>query len=159
MKWIIIVVVGVIAWLLFRRLNREPKISAFTGDPVQPIPPPSAPPEYSLRTPMSFDDFYSRYYAKDNIDREFVRKILEYVAKSGGVPMEQLRPEDRLDALPRRFAYLGMKLVEKMVGGAMQSRANQEGIQMQPLHFNTVDDLIRQLEPHHVELLKTTLSH
>ncbi len=159
MKWIIIVVVGIFAWVLFRRLNREQNLSAYTGDPSQPIPTPSSPPEYSLRTPMSFEDFYHRYYEKNNIDREFVRKILEYISKSGGVPMEQLRPEDRLDALPKRFAYLGMKVVEKMVGGAMQNRAAQEGVQIQPLHLSTVDDLIRQLEPHHVELLKTTFSH
>jgi hypothetical protein len=48
-----------------------------------------------------------------------------------------------------------MKMVEKFVGGALQNRAHEQGVTVPELHLDTVDSLIRSLEPHHVELLKS----
>jgi hypothetical protein len=155
MKWIVIAALAFIVFLIFRRINREQNAVQYpsTSEPT-PTPAPTQT-EFSLRAPMSFDDFYRQYYANDNIDREFVQKILLYVAHAGGVAAEQLRPEDRLHDLPKRGAYLGMKMVEKFVGGALQNRAHEQGVTVPELHLDTVDSLIRSLEPHHVELLKS----
>lgn len=156
MKWIVLAAFAFAVFLIFRRINREQRSVSYPSDPAQPIA--TAAPtqtEFSLRAPMSFDDFYKQYYAKDNLDREFVEKILAYVAHAGGVPPEQLRPEDRLQDLPKRSAYFGMKMVEKFVGGALQNRAHEQGISVPELHLDTVDSLIRSLEPHHLELLKS----
>ncbi len=156
MKWIFLLVLAFVLFLIFRRINREQNAAAYPSDPNLPSPTPApTQTEFSLRAPMAFEDFYQQYYAKDNIDREFARKILIYIAHAGGVAAEQLRPEDRLENLPKRSAYYGMKFVEKMVGGALQSRAREQGISVPELHLDTVDSLIRNLEPHHVDLLKT----
>jgi hypothetical protein len=48
-----------------------------------------------------------------------------------------------------------MKVVEKLVGGALSNRAREQGVAAPELRLDTLDSLIRQLEPHHVELLKT----
>ena len=155
MKWIVIAALAFIVFLIFRRINREQNAVQY---PAASEPTPSPVPtqtEFSLRAPMSFDEFYRQYYANDKIDREFVQKILRYVSHAGGVPAEQLRPEDRLHDLPKRGAYLGMKMVEKFVGGALQNRAHEQGVTVPELHLDTVDSLIRSLEPHHVELLKS----
>jgi hypothetical protein len=156
MKWIVLAVFAVVLFLVFRRINRERNAANYPSDPDQPTPT-LAPTqtEFALRAPMSFDDFYNHYYAAGNIDRDFVQKILLYVSHAGGVPAEQLRPEDRLHDLPKRAAYLGMKMVEKFVGTALENRAQEQGVSIPELHLDTVDSLIRQLEPHHVELLKS----
>jgi hypothetical protein len=155
MKWIVIAALAFIVFLIFRRINREQNAVQYPTTSEPTASPASTQTEYSLRAPMSFDDFYRQYYANDNIDREFVQKILLYVSHAGGVPAEQLRPEDRLHDLPKRGAYLGMKMVEKFVGGALQNRAHEQGVTVPELHLDTVDSLIRSLEPHHVELLKS----
>lgn len=160
MKWIVLAVFAFVLFLIFRRINREQNAAPYPSDQNQPIPTANAAQtQYSLRTPMSFDDFYSHYYASENIDREFVQRILLYVSHAGGVPAEQLRPEDRLDALPKRSAYLGMKMVEKMVGRALTLGATESGAPVPDVHLDTVDSLVRQLEPHHVELLKSQVFH
>ncbi len=156
MKWIVVAALAFIVFLIFRRINREQTVvqypSTTTGPQLLATPSQT---EFSLRVPMPFDDFYRQYYANDNIDREFVQKILLYVAHAGGVAAEQLRPEDRLHDLPKRGAYLGMKMVEKLMGGALQNRAHEQGVTVPELHLDTLDSLIRSLEPHHVELLKS----
>jgi hypothetical protein len=156
MKWIVLGAFAFVIFLVFRRINREQRSANYPSEPAQPTPV-AAPTqtEFALRAPMSFDEFYRQYYANDNLDREFVQKILAYVAHAGGVPAEQLRPEDRLHDLPKRSAYFGMKMVEKFVGGALQNRAREQGVDVPELHLDTVDSLIRSLEPHHLELLKS----
>lgn len=149
MKWIILIVAAIFVFLIFRRINREQNVVSYPTDPNQPTP--TASPtqtEFALRTPMSFDDFYRRYYAADNIDREFVRRVLAYVSKVGGVTPEQLRPEDRLDSMPNRSAFRSLKLVERFVGGMSGRVAAEQGLPPQRLHLDTVDDLIRSLESH-----------
>jgi hypothetical protein len=155
MKWIALAGLAFFLFLIFRRINREQKSVQYPADFTQSLQ--TAVPlqnEFALRAPMSFDDFYNRFYASEKFDREFVQKILMYVAAAGGVEAEQLRPEDRLDALPKRTAYYGMKFVEKMVGGALAKQAREQGVAVPEVNFDTLDSLIRQLEPHHVELLK-----
>jgi hypothetical protein len=156
MKWIVLAALAFIVFLIFRRINREQSAAQYPSASSGPLPTGTqTQTEFSLRAPLPFDDFYRQYYAKENIDREFVQKILLFVAHAGGVSAEQLRPEDRLHDLPKRGAYLGMKMVEKLVGGALQNRAHEQGVTVPELHLDTVDSLIRSLEPHHVELLKS----
>jgi hypothetical protein len=160
MKWIVLAAFALVLFLIFRRINREQNAVPYPSDPSQPTP--TAAPtqtEFAMRAPMSFDDFYNHYYASENIDREFVQRILVYVSRAGGVPAEQLRPEDRLDALPKHTAYFGMKMVEKMVGRALTLGAVDPASPVPEVHLDTIDSLIRQLEPHHVELLKSQVFH
>jgi hypothetical protein len=160
MKWIALMVFAFVLFLIFRRMNREQGAGELPGEFTQPgAPPPGNATQFALRAPMSFDDFYSRYYASENINREFVMKVLAYVAHAGGVPAEQLRPEDRLDALPKRSAYVGMKMVEKMVGKALNLGAVEHSGPIPETHLDTLDNVIRLLEPHHVELLKSQVFH
>ena len=149
MKWIVLIVVAIVVFLIFRRINREQTVVSYPTDPNQPTPTPSPiQTEFALRTPMAFDDFYRRYYAADNIDREFVRRVLIYVSKVGGVTAEQLRPEDRLDTMPNKSAFRSLKFVERFVGGLSGRLAADQGRPAQEVHLDTVDDLIRSLGSH-----------
>jgi hypothetical protein len=158
MKWIVLAVGAVVLYLIFRRINREQSSVSYPADLVQSNPATmSAPAEFAGRASMTFDEFYNRYYAAENIDRSFVHKILEYVSKSGGVPAELLRPEDRLDSLPKKTTYRGMLFVQKIIATGVRPMAQQQGIALPEIRLETLDDLIRQLEPHHIELFKQEL--
>ncbi len=154
MKWVLLAVGAIILYWFLRRLGREQSSVPYPSDPAQAIAAPAAEPIFALRSPMSFDEFYDQYYAADNIDRSFVRQVLELVSKAGGIPAEQLRPEDRLDALPKHMLYRGVQFVEKMLDAGIRRRATEHGIPPVEFHLETIDDLIRQLEPHHLEAFK-----
>lgn len=158
MKWIVLAVGAVILYLIFRRINREQSSVSYPADLVQPNPATvSAPSEFAGRASMTFEEFYNRYYAADNLDRSFVHKILDYVSKSGGVPAGLLRPEDRLDSLPKKSAYRGMLFVQKIIATGVRPMAQQQGIALPEIRLETLDDLIRQLEPHHLDLFTQQL--
>jgi hypothetical protein len=154
MKWVLLAVGAIILYWFLRRLGREQVSVSNPAAPMQSIAAPIGEPMFALRTPMSFDEFYNRYYAADNIDRSFVRQVLEMVSKAGGIPVEQLRPEDRLDQLPKHMAYRGVQFVQKMLEAGIRKSAVEQGIPPIEFHLETIDDLIRQLEPHHLEAFK-----
>lgn len=160
MKWLLLAIGAVILYWFLRRLGRE-QVSVAYSEPMQPIATPSAEPTFSLRSPMPFDEFYNKYYASDKIERSFVRQVLEMVSRAGGVPVEQLRPEDRLDQFPKHMLYRGVQFLQKMLESGIRKRAVEQGIPPIEFHLETIDDLIRQLEPHHLEALKlqTTAGH
>jgi hypothetical protein len=154
MIWVLMAVGAIILFWFLRRLGREQSAVLYPSDPAQPIAAPAAEPMFALRSPMSFDDFYNQYYATDNIDRSFVRQVLEFVSKSGGVPVEQLRPEDRLEQLPKQAVSRWVQFLKKMLDAGMRKRGAELGVAPVELHLDTIDDLIRQLEPHHLEAFK-----
>lgn len=154
MIWVVLAAGAIILFWFLRRLGREQTSISYAPDSCQVIAGVAAEPTFALRSPMSFDEFYNQYYAADNIDRGFVRQVLEMVSKVGGIPVEQLRPEDRLDQLPKHMAYRGVQFLEKMLESGMRKRAMEQGIPPIIFHLETIDDLIRQLEPHHLEAFK-----
>lgn len=153
MKWVLLAVGAIILYWFLRRLGREQVTIAYPA-PEQPTATPVGMPMFSTRSPMSFDDFYSQYYAAENIDRSFVQQVLEMVSRAGGIPVEQLRPEDRLDQFPKHMLYRGVQFLEKVLEAGIRKRAAEQGIPSVEFHLVTIDDLIRQLEPHHLEALK-----
>lgn len=155
MLWVLLGVGAVLLFWFLRRLGREQPSTSYPLDSSQPVAPePAAEPIFALRSPLSFDDFYNQYYAADNLDRSFVRQVLELVSRIGGIPVEQLRPEDRLDHLPKHTLYRGVQFVEKILDAGIRKRAMEQGIPPVEFHLVTIDDLIRQLEPHHLEAFK-----
>lgn len=154
MFWVLLAVGAFILFWFLRRLGREQSSISYPPDSSQPIATPAAEPIFALRAPMSFEEFYNQYYAADNIDRTFVRQVLELASKAGGIPVEQLRPEDRLDQLPKHLLYRGVQFVEQMLDAGIRRRAIEQGIPPVEFHLQTIDDLIRQLEPHHLEAFK-----
>jgi hypothetical protein len=87
MKWIVLAAFALVIFLIFRHINREQDAVPYPPDPSQPIPTPApTQTEFAMCAPMSFDDFYNHYCASENIDREFVQRILVYVSRAGGFP-------------------------------------------------------------------------
>ena len=156
MKWVLLAVGAIILYWFLRRLGREQSSVAYpTLPPPQTVSAPVAEPIFALRSPMSLDEFYNQYYAADKIDRDFVAKVLQFVSKAGGIPAEQLRPEDRLDQLPKHTLYRGIQFVEQMLDAGIRRKAIEQGVPPVEFHLETLDDLIRQLEPHHLEAFST----
>jgi len=155
MIWVLLGVGAIILFWFFRRLGREQRSISYPRDSSPVIAGVAASPTFALRSPMAFDELYNQYYAADKIDRAFVRQVLDIVSRAGGIPDEQLRPEDRLDQLPKHMAYRGVQFLEKMLESGIRKRAMEEGIPPIEFHLETIDDLIRQLEPHHLEAFKT----
>jgi hypothetical protein len=52
------------------------------------------------------------------------------------------------------MAYRGVQFLEKMLETGIRKRAMEQGIPPIEFHLETIDDLIRQLEPHHLEAFK-----
>lgn len=154
MLWVLLGVGAVLLFWFLRHLGREQSTTSDPSGSWQPIATPAAEPIFALRSPLSFDDFYNQYYAADKIDRSFVRQVLELVSKIGGIPVEQLRPEDRLEQLPKHTLYRGVRFVEQMLDAGIRKRAMEQGVPPMEFHLETIDDLIRQLEPHHLEAFK-----
>ena len=149
MKWIFLIAVLAIVFVILRRMS-EQRITTGAQDTFSPppMPPDGLPDQWSTRAPMPFDDFYSRYYAEAGLDREYVKKTLDYIAKSGGVAATQIRPEDRLDQFPKKGLQRGLHIVEMVLSSSLGKIAEQQGIPIRHTHFETVDDVIRGLEPH-----------
>ncbi len=150
MKWIFLAVIALVLFLVFRRMNREQRITQESTFAL-PTPAPGAGTGmdiWSQRAPMAFDDFYKRYYASAKLDREYVQKMLEFVSKTGGVPADKIRPEDRIDQFPKKNLARMVVFFEKMVSGPLGRLAQQQGIDPSSLHLETVDDIIRHLEQH-----------
>lgn len=154
MLWVMLAVGAILLFWFLRHLGREQSTISYPSEPSPPIATPVAEPIFALRSPLPFDDFYNQYYASDKIDRSFVRQVLELVSRIGGVPAEQLRPEDRLDQLPKHTLYRGVQFVEQMLDAGIRKRAMEQGIPPVEFRLETIDDLIRQLEPHHLEAFK-----
>ncbi len=148
MKWIILAVIAFVLFLVFRRMNREQRItteSSFAFPTATPLPGPGMD-LWSQRAPMEFEDFYNRYYAAANLDRDYVRKTLEFIAGNGGVPADRIRPEDRIDEFPKKNLARMVGFAQKMLGGALGKIAEQQGLHVSRLQLDTVDDIIRQFE-------------
>ncbi|MDT8071111.1 MAG: hypothetical protein ROO76_23380 [Terriglobia bacterium] len=154
MKWLLLALCAVILFWLLRRLGQQQSTIVLSANaPLKTAASGTIDPTFAGRIPMSFDEFYNRYYAGANIDRDFVSQVLQFVSKAGGVPAELLRPEDRLDSLPRHTVSL--QFAKKMLETAMQRQAAAQGIQVPEFQLETLDDVILQLEPHQLEAFKT----
>ena len=151
MKWIFLAVLAVVLLVVFRRMNRDQRITpdASFATPT-PVPAPGVEDfdQWSQRSPMSFDDFYNQYYASAKLDREFIRKMLDFVARTGGVPQDRIRPEDRIDQFPKKTLSRMVGFVEKLLEGPLANAARQQGVDPGTLHLETVDDILRHLEIH-----------
>jgi hypothetical protein len=147
MKWIFLVVIALVLLVIFRRLNREQRIT--TGEPT-PTPTPGGGDfdQWSQRGAMSFDDFYNRYYASVNLDREYIRKTLEFISRTGGVPTDKIRPDDRIDGFPNKKLARMVGFVERILSGPLGHVAEKQGLDPAKFHLVTVDDIMRHLEVH-----------
>ncbi len=163
MKWILLIAVAFLLFLVLRYLNRDKVHIADVPFELTPVPQPAQPKmealptsdQWSLRAPMSFEEFYAHYYQAANLDKEFVRKVLEYVSKAGGVPSEQIRPEDKLAEFPRKGLQRGIKLVQVFLAPVIANALEkQSGVAVASFELDTVDDVIRHLEPHNGDVFQ-----
>ena len=151
MKVVLLVVFAVVLFLIFRRLNREQRVTpeqSWGTQPSSPTPIAAGLDKWSGRAAMSFDDFYSQYYASASIDREHVRKMLDFVSKAGGVPADRIRPEDRIDEFPRKNLARTVGFIEKLVTGPLARLSKGPAPDPASFHLVTVDDIMRHLDMH-----------
>ena len=153
MKWIFLAVLAIVALIVFRRLNRDQRISP-EGSWSTPTPAPTASSQpagfdkWSGRVGMSFDDFYNQYYATAGIDREHVAKMLEFISKAGGVPADKLRPEDRIDEFPKPNLARTIAFIKTLLTGPLARLTQQMPIDPATLQIETVDDIMRHMDMH-----------
>lgn len=165
MKWIFLILLALFVFLIFRRMNREQRISGgetnwqANDESSIVLQHEGLPDHFSGRAPMSLEEFYSRYYAEKGFDRDYVEKVVTYIAKAGGVPASQIRPEDQLDDFPHKGLRRGMHLLEMLLGGKLTTAVEQDGVSPEQLRFETVDEVIRNLEPHKGSIAAYLQSH
>jgi hypothetical protein len=153
MKWLLLALGAVILFWFLRRIGQQQSSITQSANPLPPTQSPvAAESSFAGRPPMPFDEFYNQYYAGTDIDRAFVAQVLQFISKAGGVPAELLRPEDRLDSFPKISKWL--QFGQGMLETGLRRRAAGQGIAMPEIHLETIDDVIRQLEPHHLEAFK-----
>ncbi len=155
MKWLALLVLALFIYAIFRRMNRDQRISAeaswqpHASDASVPMLQQDELAEpWAGRPPMPFEEFYAHYYADAGLEREYVQRTLDYVARGGGVPASQIRPEDRLDSFPKKGIARSVAFLEKLFSGLLAGALQQQGVSPSELHFETVDDVIRKFEPH-----------
>lgn len=154
MKWVVVAVIAVLVLLIFRKLNREQRISA-EGSWATPAPTPAPSAgvvqggfdKWSGRPGLSPEEFYNQYYATAGVDREHVYKMLEFISKAGGVPADKLRPEDRIDEFPKPNLARTVAFIQKLLTGPL-ARLSQTPITPEMLHVETVDDIMRKIDVH-----------
>ncbi len=150
MKWILLIIIALAVLVIFRRLNREQRISP-EGSFAAPTPiplPTGGIDQWSGRAAMPFDDFYTRYYASAKLDRDFVRKTLDFISKAGGVPADKIRPEDRIADFPKKNLARTVGFIQKIISGPLGNALQQRGVDPSTFQIQTVDDILRHLDIH-----------
>lgn len=143
MKWIFLAVFALVVFLLFRRMNREQRLTPDSAPALQPGPGMDL---WAQRSPMGFDDFYNRYYAASKLDRYYVQKTLQFIAANGGVSADRVRPEDRIEDFPKKNLAKMAGFAEKVLAGPVGTMAQQHGLDVSKVQLKTVDDIMRQFE-------------
>ncbi len=158
MKWLLLFAVAGLLLIILRYLNRDR--NQLHDIPFELTPIPEAitaidmPEKWSARTPISPDEFYSLYYGESDLDREFIRQVLVNVARAGGVPSELIRPEDRLSEFPGKSMMRGIKLLLSFLAPAIANAREKLSGVAAPFKLETVDDIIRHMEPRHGDLFQ-----
>ncbi len=134
MKWLVLAAVLIIIFIIQRRIRTE-------SAPIGPV-------AYWLQRPdMSFEEFYSQYYASSGLDRDFVRNALEMVAHATAVPATKLRPEDRIDDLKPGALHTALSLLQRIDSTGLLEKAGLP--HPQNWQVETVDGVIKFLTPYY----------
>jgi hypothetical protein len=136
MKWLLIGVVLVVVFAIFRRMNRETTTTTLTF--------------WQTRPELSFDEFYSQYYSSSGLDRELVRNALQMVAHATHVPATRLRPEDRIDDLKPGALNTAVALLQRIEAAGVFDTVGLP----HPKDWNvdTVDAVIKFLAPYYASM-------
>jgi len=136
MKWLLLlsIVFAVVILAILRRKYLERK-------------PPLPQPVWETRTPISFEEFYDRYYVDSGLPDATVFKLLEFIALSCGIEYRKLRPEDELDTFPKgSLKKHVLEFAEILVKASSRADTPEARYWFDP-QVNTVDDFIRKLGP------------
>ena len=130
MKWLIIGVVFIVVFAIFRRMNREKTVTFWQQRPEMP-----------------FEDFYSQFYGSSGLERNEVHTILNMIARATRVPESRILPSDRVDDLKPGVLESSLAMLRRVLDSEF---AKSLGLP-QPPNWNaeTVDDVIRLLAPYY----------
>ena len=133
MKWLILLgtVVFIVVFAMVRRKMLERR-------------PPPAPPVWESRLPLSFEQFYDRYFAESGLSEAVVFKLLEFISLSSGVDYKLILPDDSLDDFPKGSLRKHVVEFAEIMVKATRSGTSGTGLRFDP-HIETVDDFIRKL--------------
>ncbi len=151
MKLVWLAMIAIVALYIFRRLNRDQRITP-EGSWATPTPSGGSQgggfDKWSARAPMSSDDFYRQYYASAGVDCEHVQKMLEFISKAGGVPADRIRPEDRIDEFPKPNLARTVAFIQRLLTGPLARLTQQMPIDPATFKLETVDDIMRHFDMH-----------
>jgi hypothetical protein len=130
MKWIVIGIVLVMLFAVFRRMNRD-TVVAF----------------WQQRPEMPFEEFYSQFYGTSGLERDEVRMVLNMIARATRVPESRILPSDRVDDLKPGVLESSLAMLQRVLDSDF---AKSLGLP-HPASWNaeTVDDVIRLLAPYY----------
>src|SRR5262245_17194421 len=132
MKWLVLLgtMVVVITFAIVRRKIIERR-------------PPAPRAVWETRTPVSFEEFFSNYYASSGLDETVVFKLLEFISLSGGIDYKLIRPEDPLDSFPRGALKKHVHKFAETMAQATGKATLANTIAWANTPVETVDDFVR----------------
>lgn len=97
------------------------------------------------RPALSPTEFYQNFYAESGLSQSSVIEILDHVTNCTGIPIELLRPQDRLqvELAPIKFWELGFNFLELKM--ALHQAEEKAGRILDYRYIRTLDDYIRVL--------------
>ncbi len=136
MKWVLLVIVLLVIFVFFRRVNRETRVESWQG-----------------RAQVPFETFYAQNYANSGLEKEAVRMALHMIARVTDIPADRLQATDRIDEL-KPGAFKGVVSILQRIDAT--SIAERAGIpHPQGWNTDTVDAVIRLFAPYY-EHMKVT---
>lgn len=136
MKWLLIVslvfIILIIAIVRQRTLARRP------------APPP---PVWETRSPISFEQFYDRYYAESGLSEPTVFKMMEFISLASSIDYRLILPDDRLDDFPNGSLRKHVLEFGAVLVNAKQNRSQPTSRVLLHAQIDTIDDFIRKLGP------------
>jgi hypothetical protein len=136
MKWLVMGLLLIIVFALFRRMNRETTVAFWQQRPEMP-----------------FEDFYSQFYASSGLERDGVHMVLGMIARATRVPETRILPSDRVNDLKPGVVESSLAMLRRVVESDLVKRL---GIpQPENWKAETVDDVIRLVTPYYEHIQVT----
>lgn len=98
---------------------------------------------FANRPDIIFDEFYSKFYASENLEKDLVEELLNHVAAEFDLPVLKLLPTDRFDAELAPDKGWNWDAGHGILSIELQQLAKKKGETIDLNKIITIDDYIK----------------